>query len=62
MSGWWGLGLAVVALYAALAFEIDDTRRQTVLAVLRHGVGKAVGGVADELKRVEREAGVREQL
>jgi hypothetical protein len=64
VSGWWGIGVAVVALYAALAFEIEDTRRETVLPVLRHGAGKAAvaGGIETELERVEREAGVREQL
>lgn len=64
VSGWWGIGLAVAALYAALAFEVEDTRRQTVLPVLRRGVGKAAvaGTIHHELERVEREAGVREQL
>jgi succinate-acetate transporter protein len=64
VSGWWGVGVAVVALYAALAFEIEDVRRRTVLPVLRHGVGRSAvtGGVETELARVEREAGVREQL
>lgn len=64
ISGWWGIGLAAAALYAALAFEVEDTRRKTVLPVLRHGIGRAavVGGIETELDRVEREAGIREQL
>jgi succinate-acetate transporter protein len=64
LSGWWGVGLAVLALYAAMAFEIEDVRRRTVLPVWRRGVGKAAvaGGVETELDRIEREAGVREQL
>jgi succinate-acetate transporter protein len=59
-----GLALAVAAFYAALALEIEDVRRATVLPVLRRGVGKASveGNMDDQLKRVEREAGVREQL
>jgi succinate-acetate transporter protein len=61
VSGWWGIGLAVLALYAAMAFEVEDVRRKTVLPVLRRGVGKAAvaGGVETELNRIEREAGVR---
>lgn len=64
VSGWWGVALAVVALYAALAFEIEDTRRRTVLPVGRHGAGRQAfdGTIADDLKRVGHEAGVREQL
>lgn len=64
ISGWWGVGLAALALYAALAFEVEDVRRRTILPVLRHGVGRAAveGGIETELDRVEREAGVREQL
>lgn len=64
VAGWWGVGLAVLALYAAMAFEVEDVSRRTVLPVLRHGVGRAAveGGIDTELDRVEREAGVREQL
>jgi succinate-acetate transporter protein len=63
-SGWWGLGLCIVALYAALAFEVEDTRRQTVLPVGRHRAGRKAltGGIADDLDSVQHEAGVREQL
>ncbi len=64
VSGWWGIGLAAFALYAALAFELEDTRRKTVLPVWRRGFGKAAlaGGEHAELERIEHEAGVREQL
>ena len=64
VSGWWGIGLAAFALYAALAFEVEDTRRKTVLPVWRRGFGKAAlaGGLGAELERIEHEAGVREQL
>lgn len=64
VSGWWGVALGVVALYAALAFEIEDTRRRTVLPVGRHGAGRQAleGTIGDDLNRVSHEAGVREQL
>jgi hypothetical protein len=63
-SGWWGFGLALLALYAAFAFEIEDTRRRTVLPTGRHGAGLAAmnGTLHDNLERVVHEAGVREQL
>ena len=59
-----GLVLLGVALYAALALEIEDVRRRTVLPVLRVGAGKTAveGSVEDQIKGVGREAGVREQL
>lgn len=63
-SGWWGLGLCLAALYAAMAFEVEDTRRHTILPTGRHGIGRQAltGGIADELDAVQHEAGVREQL
>lgn len=59
-----GLILCGLALYAALALTLEDTRRSTVLPLLRRGAGaRSLGGdLADQLGRVEREAGVREQL
>lgn len=59
-----GLVLFAIAFYAALALEIEDVRRKTVLPLLRLGAGKASveGNMEDQLERVEREAGVREQL
>jgi uncharacterized protein len=64
VSGWWGFGLALLALYAAFAFEIEDTRRHTVLPTGRHDAGLAAmnGTLQDNLNRVVHEAGVREQL
>lgn len=64
ISGWWGLGLCLVALYAAMAFEVEDTRRRTILPVGRRGAGRRAltGGVGDDLAHVQHEAGVREQL
>ena len=59
-----GLVLLGVAFYAALALTIEDTRRKTVLPVLRLGVGKKAveGSVEDQIEGVGHEAGVREQL
>jgi uncharacterized protein len=63
-SGWWGLGLCIIALYAAMAFEVEDTRRRSILPVGRRGAGRRAldGGIADELDAICHEAGVREQL
>lgn len=59
-------GLVVLGLagYAALALEIEDVVRKPVLPVLRLGAGKAAmhGTMQDQLSRISREAGVREQL
>jgi hypothetical protein len=59
-----GLLLAVLALYAGLAFELEDNRRRTVLPTLRRGAGrKAIAGtLAGELDGLHKEAGVRKQL
>ncbi len=56
--------LAAVAVYAALAMEVEDVQRRTVLPVLRRELGRESleGNLPDQLGRVEREAGVREQL
>ncbi len=64
ISGWWGLGLCLVALYAAMALEVEDTRRRTILPVGCRGAGRRAltGGVGDDLAHVQHEAGVREQL
>ncbi|HEV7722629.1 MAG TPA: hypothetical protein VGO60_15160 [Iamia sp.] len=64
IAGWWGVVLGALALYAALALALEDARRRTVLPVLRHDLGRASieGPLADQVARLEGEAGVREQL
>jgi uncharacterized protein len=64
VAGVTGLVLCALAVYAALAMAIEDARRQTLLPIGRRGFGAAsVGGNLDEqVERIEREAGVREQL
>lgn len=64
VAGIIGLVLCAIAVYAALAMTLEDAKRQTVLPVGRRAVGeKSIGGnLDDQLERIEREAGVREQL
>jgi hypothetical protein len=59
-----GLVLAALALYAGLAFELEDNRLHTVLPTFRRGTGRRAiaGSVRDELAGLHREAGVRKQL
>jgi succinate-acetate transporter protein len=63
-AGAFGLYLAAVALYASLAFELEDQQRRTVLPTLRHKSGAVAirGPLADQVNRVANEAGVRKQL
>jgi uncharacterized protein len=63
-AGWVGVVLALVALYAALALELEGARERTVLPVGRRGAGRAAmagEGPLDPEDLVE-EAGVRPQL
>jgi len=59
-----GLVLAVVAFYAGLAFELEDSRRATLLPTFRRGAGHRAlaGNLADEVDGVQHEAGVRTVL
>jgi succinate-acetate transporter protein len=63
-SGWWGVALCGLALYGAMAFEVEDTLRATVLPTGRRGAARRalVGSLADEVDHIQHEAGVREQL
>lgn len=63
-AGLVGVGLGALAVYAAAALLVEDVRRRTTLPVLRRGAGRRsmTGDLADQLDRLEREAGVREQL
>ncbi|MGI8446348.1 MAG: hypothetical protein ACR2MP_04005 [Streptosporangiaceae bacterium] len=63
-AGITGLILAAVALYAGLAFELEDSRGATVLPTLRRGAGRKAlaGDLADEIAGVQHEAGVRRKL
>jgi succinate-acetate transporter protein len=63
-AGWVGIALAVLALYAALALELEGARERTVLPVGRRGAGAdalAGRGPLDPGDLAE-EAGVRPEL
>lgn len=59
-----GLALAAIAAYAALALTLEDARRGTVLPLGRRGPGREslTRDFQAQLGRIEREAGIREQL
>lgn len=59
-----GLCLGVAALYAGLAFELEDSMHKTVLPTLRWRQGRTAvsGDLTDEISGVEHEAGVRRKL
>lgn len=59
-----GLVLCALAMYAAGAMALEDGQRRTVLPLWRRGADSAPvgGGLDDRAERIEREAGVREQL
>jgi succinate-acetate transporter protein len=63
-AGGVGIALGVLALYAALAFEIEDQRRRTVLPTLRRKAGKEAmtAGLAYQVGQAANEAGVRKVL
>lgn len=64
IAGVEGLVLLAVAFYAALALQLEDLQRQTVLPTLRWGRGRASiqGNIEEQLEQLDSEAGVREQL
>jgi hypothetical protein len=59
-----GLVLAAVAVYAALALELEGARQRTVLPLGRRGQGQAAvdGDVPMGPSELRTEAGVRPQL
>lgn len=59
-----GVVLFVIAAYAALAMMLEDALRRTVLPLLRRDAGWASldGDFDEQVRRIEGEAGVREQL
>lgn len=63
-AGWEGLALACLALYAAIAVDLESSRGRPVLPLFRHGGGRRAvfGSPEDQVRGVEHEAGVREEL
>jgi succinate-acetate transporter protein len=59
-----GLAMAGVALYSAVATEIEDVRGELKLPLGRRHMAREAfeGSFARQLERIEREAGVRQQL
>jgi succinate-acetate transporter protein len=64
VAGVVGLLLGAVALYAAMAFELEDVHHRPVLPLGRSGPAHEAmqGDTLDQLRGVEHEAGVRQQL
>ncbi|WP_299951205.1 GPR1/FUN34/YaaH family transporter [uncultured Modestobacter sp.] len=64
VAGWVGIALAAVALYTALALELEGAQESTVLPVGRRGPGRAAMDGAGPLAAdsLAEEAGVRPQL
>jgi len=63
-AGWVGLALAVLALYAAVALELEGARGRTVLPAGRHGPAEAAvrGEGLLTPDALAREPGIRPQL
>jgi succinate-acetate transporter protein len=63
-SGVCGIVVAGVAVYAALAAEVDSATRRNLLPMLRppHGQRAVSGRLPEQVETLGREAGVREQL
>lgn len=64
VAGWSGLALGALALYGALAIQLEDVLGTSVLPVGRIGRGRAAirGTPARQTSGLEHEAGVRQQL
>jgi succinate-acetate transporter protein len=63
-SGVCGIVVAGLAVYAALAAEVDSATRRSLLPMLRppHGQRATSGRLPEQVETLGREAGVREQL
>lgn len=63
VSGGFGLALSVLAMYGATALALEDAHQREVLPLFRRGAAaQSFEGYERQLDRLEREAGVRQQL
>lgn len=63
-AGWEGIALACLALYTALAADLESARHRPVLPLGRHGSGRTAvdPGIRPSLETLQTEPGVRERL
>lgn len=63
-TGWLGVAVAAVALYGALALELEGSTQRAVLPTFRlaQSSGALVGPIELQVDRLEHEAGVRKNL
>lgn len=64
VAGYAGLALVLVAGYAGLAFLLEDSAHRPVLPFIRRGAARDAldADLIDQLRRLEREPGVRSRL
>ncbi|MDX6474814.1 MAG: uncharacterized protein QOH95_325 [Gaiellaceae bacterium] len=64
IGGWLALGIFCVAMYGGIAFLLEDALGRTVLPLGRTGGSREAmeGGLSDQLRGLEDEAGVRHTL
>lgn len=63
-SGWVGIAVAALALYASFALELEGTKREPVLPTLRRGRARSAvdDGFAAQVADLEHEVGVRSNV
>lgn len=64
IAGWVGVALAAISGYAALALELEGSESRSVLPLGRTGISRQAvdGRLADQVRRISTEPGVRQQL
>lgn len=64
VAGWEGLALGAVAVYVALASDLESTTYRSVLPLGRYGKGRAAlgGDLREQSRDLHREPGIRRQL
>jgi succinate-acetate transporter protein len=64
VGGWLAVGIFCIAMYGGIAFLLEDAQGRTVLPLARRGGSREAieGGLSDQLRGLEDEAGVRHTL